>query len=216
MIIATCPGGVTSNLMTYLARGDTALSVSLTAVISLLSVVSLPLIISLSILHFMDAATAPELSIGRTIFGVFAITTVPVIIGMFTNRYAPDFAEDFERIARMDATVLFIVIVAGAIYAERQNLVEYFIQAGPAALSLNLVMMALTLALSKVGQLSETQQTAITLECGLQIGTLVIFVVLTLIGSREMMVPGAIYSLLMFPTAVAYLLFVVQRRRRET
>ena len=86
MIIATCPGGVTSNLMTYLARGDTALSVSLTAVISLLSVVSLPLIVSLSILHFMDAVTAPELSIGRTILGAFAITTVPVIIGMVTNR----------------------------------------------------------------------------------------------------------------------------------
>ena len=216
MIIATCPGGVASNLMTYLARGDTALSVSLTAVISLLSVVSLPLIVSLSILHFMDAVTAPELSIGRTILGAFAITTVPVIIGMVTNRYAPNFAEDFERIARMDATVLFIVIVAGAIYAERQNLVEYFIQAGPVTLSLKLVMMGLTLALSKVGQLSETQQTAITLECGLQNSTLAIFVVLTLIGSREMMVPGANYSLLMFPTAVAYVLFVVQRRRRET
>lgn len=216
MIIATCPGGVTSNLMTYLARGDTALSVSLTAVISLLSVVSLPLIVSFSILHFMDAATAPELSIGRTIFGVFAITTVPVIIGMVTNRYAPNFAGGFERIARMVATVLFIVIVAGAIYAERQNLVEYFIQAGPVTLSLNLVMMGLALALSKVGQLGESQQTAITLECGLQNGTLAIFVALTLIGSREMMVPGAIYSLLMFPTAVAYVLYVVQRRRRET
>ena len=216
MIIATCPGGVTSNLMTYLARGDTALSVSLTAVISLLSVVSLPLIVSFSILHFMDAATAPELSIGRTIFGVFAITTVPVIIGMVTNRYAPNFAEGFERIARIVATVLFIVIVAGAIYAERQNLVEYFIQAGPVTLSLNLVMMGLALALSKVGQLGESQQTAITLECGLQNGTLAIFVALTLIGSREMMVPGAIYSLLMFPTAVAYVLYVVQRRRRET
>jgi bile acid:Na+ symporter, BASS family len=216
MIIATCPGGVTSNLMTYLARGDTALSVSLTVVISLLSVVSLPLIVSFSILHFMDAATAPELSIGRTIFGVFAITTVPVIIGMVTNRYAPNFAEGFERIARIVATVLFIVIVAGAIYAERQNLVEYFIQAGPVTLSLNLVMMGLALALSKVGQLGESQQTAITLECGLQNGTLAIFVALTLIGSREMMVPGAIYSLLMFPTAVAYVLYVVQRRRRET
>ena len=116
----------------------------------------------------------------------------------------------------MDATVLFIVIVAGAIYAERQNLVEYFIQAGPVTLSLNLVMMGLALVLSKVGQLGESQQTAITLECGLQNSTLAIFVALTLIGSREMMVPGAIYSLLMFPTAVAYLLFVVQRCRRET
>ncbi len=216
MIIAACPGGVTSNLMTYLARGDTALSVSLTAVISLLSVVSLPLIVSFSVLHFMDAATAPELSIGRTIVGVFAITTVPVIIGMVTNRYAPGFAGGFERKARIVATVLFIVIVAGAIYAERENIVEYFIQAGPVTLSLNLVMMGLALALSKVSQLGISQQTAITLECGLQNGTLAIFVALTLIGSREMMVPGAIYSLLMFPTAVTYIFYVVQRRRRET
>ena len=188
----------------------------MTAVISLLSVVSLPLIVSFSVLHFMDAATAPELSIGRTIFGVFAITTVPVIIGMVTNRYAPNFAEGFERIARMVATILFIVIIVGAIYAERQNIIEYFIQAGPVTLSLNLLMMGLALALSKVGQLGESQQTAITLECGLQNGTLAIFVALTLIGSREMMVPGAIYSLLMFPTTVAYVLYVIQRRRRET
>ncbi len=78
MIIAACPGGLTSNLMTYLARGDTALSVSLTAVISVLAVVTLPLIVSFAILHFMDTAPAPELSIGRTVIGVFAITTVPV------------------------------------------------------------------------------------------------------------------------------------------
>lgn len=216
MIIAACPGGVTSNLMTYLARGDTALSVSLTAVISLLSVVSLPLIVSFSVLHFMDAATAPELSIGRTIFGVFAITTVPVIVGMATNRYASGFARGFERKARMIATVLFIVIIAGAIYAERENIVEYFKQAGPVTLSLNIVMMGLALGLSKVSRLGTSQQIAITLECGLQNGTLAIFVALTLIGSREMMVPGAIYSLLMFPTAVAYMLYVVQRRPRET
>ena len=108
------------------------------------------------------------------------------------------------------------MIIVGAIYAERQNIIEYFIQAGPVTLSLNLLMMGLALALSKVGQLGESQQTAITLECGLQNGTLAIFVALTLIGSREMMVPGAIYSLLMFPTAVAYVLYVIQRRRRET
>lgn len=214
MIIAACPGGVTSNLMTYLARGDTALSVSLTAVISLLSVLTLPAIVSIAVLHFMDAATAPDLSIGRTVLGVFAITTVPVVIGMVVNRYAPGFARRFERVARIIASVLFVVIVAGAIYAERANLVDYFKQAGPVTLALNVVMMALAVALSKVARLEVAQRTAITLECGLQNGTLAIFVALTLIGSREMMVPGAIYSLLMFPTAVAYLLCVVARRQR--
>ncbi|MBL6932589.1 MAG: bile acid:sodium symporter family protein [Rhodospirillales bacterium] len=212
MIIAACPGGVTSNLMTYLARGDTALSVSLTAIISLLAVVTLPLIVSFSIFHFMDAATAPELSIGKTVIGVFAITTVPVVIGMVVNRYAPVFARKFERIARIIASVLFVVIIVGAILAERANVVDYFRQAGPVTLALNLIMMALALFMAKIGQLGERQKTAITLECGLQNGTLAIFVAVTLIGSKTMMVPGAIYSLLMFPTAIAYL-FVVMRRR---
>jgi len=215
MIIAACPGGVTSNLMTYLARGDTALSVSMTAIISLLAVVTLPFIVSFSIVHFMDAATAPELSIGKTVLGVFAITTVPVIIGMVVKRYAPVFAQKFERIARIIASVLFVVIIAGAILAEKANVVDYFRQAGPVTLSLNLIMMALALTIARMSRLGVPQQTAITLECGLQNGTLAIFVALTLIGSTTMMIPGAIYSLLMFPTALAYLFIVIRRRASE-
>lgn len=214
MIIAACPGGVTSNLMTYLARGDTALSVSLTATISLLAVVTLPLIVSFSIAHFMDAATAPELSIGKTVVGIFAITTVPVMIGMTVNRYAPAFARKFERTTRIIASVLFVVIIAGAIFSERTNVVDYFKQAGPVTLSLNLIMMALAMSIARMGRLGIRQQTAITLECGLQNGTLAIFVAVTLIGSKAMMVPGAIYSLLMFPTALLYL-FVIMKRRGD-
>ena len=211
MIIAACPGGVTSNLMTYLARGDTALSVSLTAIISLLAVVTLPLIVSFSIIHFMGAATAPALSIKNTVIGVFAITTVPVIIGMTVNRYASAFARKFERFARIIASVLFVVIIIGAIAAERANVADYIKQAGPVTLSLNLIMMALALFIARVGRLGDRQKTAITLECGLQNGTLAIFVAATLIGSKTMMVPGAIYSLLMFPTAIVYV-FIVMRR----
>lgn len=214
MIIAACPGGVTSNLMTYLARGDTALSVSLTATISLLAVITLPLIVSFSIVHFMDAATAPELSISKTVVGIFAITTVPVMIGMTVNRYAPAFARKFERTARIIASALFVVIIAGAIFSERANVVDYFKQAGPVTLSLNLIMMALAMSIARMGRLGIRQQTAITLECGLQNGTLAIFVAVTLIGSKAMMVPGAIYSLLMFPTALIYL-FVIMKRRGD-
>ncbi|NQV98898.1 MAG: bile acid:sodium symporter family protein [Rhodospirillales bacterium] len=212
MIIAACPGGVTSNLMTYMARGDTALSVSLTATISLLSVLTLPFIVSFSIIHFMDAATAPELSIGKTVFGVFAITTVPVVIGMAVKRYAAAFAARFERKARVIASVLFVLIIAGAILAERNNVVDYFRQAGPLMLTLNVVMMALAVVIAKLAGLGGAQKTAITFECGLQNGTLAIFVAATLIGSKTMMIPGAIYSLVMFPTAVIYL-FVVMRSR---
>ncbi len=211
MIIAACPGGVTSNLMTYLARGDTALSVSLTATISLAAVITLPLIVGFSITHFMDADTAPSLSIGNTVLSVFLITTVPVIIGMVVNRFAPKFARRFERSTRLIASVLFVVIIAGAIFAEWANIADYFRQAGPVTLALNLIMMSLAIGLAKVARLGPRQQIAITLECGLQNGTLAIFVAATLIGSKAMTIPAAIYSLLMFATAIAYLFSAMRR-----
>ena len=215
MIIAACPGGVTSNLITYLARGDTALSISLTAIISLLTVVVLPMIVSFSIVHFMDATTTPELSIGNTVIGIFAITSGPVIIGMLLKYYYSAYARKFEGTARFIASILFVAIIAGAIFAERENVIDYFRQAGPVMLILNLIMMVLALSIAKLGRLGIPQQTAITFECGLQNGTLAIFVAVTLIGSKTMMVPGAIYSLLMFPTALAYLLIVIRRSENE-
>ena len=215
MIIAACPGGVTSNLMTYLARGDTALSVSLTAIISLLAVVTMPLIVSFSIFHFMDAATAPAFSIRNTVIGIFSITTVPVVIGMVVNRYAPNFTRKFERTARTIASILFVIIIIGAIAAERTNIIDYFKQAGPVTLSLNWTMMGLALTLARIGRCRDQQKTAIVLECGLQNGTLAIFVAGTLIGSKTMMVPGAIYSLLMFPTALAYVFIAIKRRSTQ-
>lgn len=214
MIIAACPGGVTSNLMTYLARGDTALSVSLTAIISLLSVVTLPLIVGFSIVYLMNAASAPDISIGRTVIGVFIITTVPVAIGIAVKRYAPVFAKTFEAKARIVASVLFVVIILGAVASERANIVDYFVQAGPATLALNVIMMALAYGLARFTGLGRPQRTAITLECGLQNGTLAIFVALTLIGNTTMMVPGGIYSLLMFVTSGVYMLATMRRRAK--
>lgn len=206
MILAACPGGVTSNLLTYLARADTALSVSLTAVISLVSVVTLPLVVGLALSHFMAAETAPDIAVTQTVAGVFAITAVPVLIGMAINWRAPGLARRLDRVGRPLASVLFAVIVAGAIWSERANVVGYFLQAGPTTLALNLVMLALAAGVARAAALAPAQRTTITLECGLQNGTLAIFVALTLLGDREMMIPGAIYSLIMFPTALAYLL----------
>ncbi|MEQ8604358.1 MAG: bile acid:sodium symporter family protein [Marivibrio sp.] len=214
MILAACPGGVTSNLLTYLARADTALSVSLTAAISLLSVVTLPLIVGLALAHFTAANEGPEIAVARTVIGVFTITTVPVLIGMAVKWRFPDAARRMDRIGRPAASVLFVVIVAGAIWSERANVAAYFVQAGPVALALNLCMLGLAAAIARAAALAPAQRAAITLECGLQNGTLAIFVALTLLGSREMMIPGAIYSLIMFPTALAYLLIARRVRGR--
>ena len=213
MIIAACPGGVTSNLMTYIARGDTALSISLTAVISLAAVVTLPVIVGFSITHFMDAENTTSLSIGSTVMGVFLVTTVPVITGMVLNHLAPSFARRFDRSARIVASILFVIIIFGAIFSERTNVANYFRQAGPITLALNLIMICVAIVLAKVARLGSRQQTAITLECGLQNGTLAIFVAASLLGSKTMTIPAAIYSLLMFATAAIYLIFSIRRSK---
>ena len=127
---------------------------------------------------------------------------------MIVKKYAPVFAARFERVARVIASILFVVIIIGAVVGERENIIEYFKQAGPVTLTLNIVMMFLAAALARFGGLGRAQRIAITLECGLQNGTLAIFVAATLIGNTAMMVPGGIYSLLMFGTAILYLLLL--------
>jgi bile acid:Na+ symporter, BASS family len=214
MILAASPGGVTSNLMTHLAKGDTALSVSLTAVISLLGVVTLPVIVGFAITNFMGAA-APDISVVRISGGVFAITVVPVIIGMAVRHFWTNFAIGFERWAKIIASVLFAVIIIGAVLSVRDNIVAFFVQAGPITLALNVVMMAVAFFIANITGLGVRQRTAITLECGLQNGTLTIFVAVTLIGNQTMMVPGGIYSLLMFVTAGIYLLPIFRRDAGE-
>ncbi len=215
MIISACPGGVTSNLMTYFARGDTALSVSLTAIISLLTVFSLPLIVSFSMSHFMGTNTSQEISISKTIYGVFAITTLPVIMGMFVKNRLATIAIKLETNFRLVSSVLFIIILIGAVTAERDNILTYFKQAGLLTLCLNLTMMTLAFLIANMAKVEEKQKKAIVFECGLQNGTLAIFVAVTIIGSNTMMIPGAIYSLLMFPTAIVYLLAVIFKKRKN-
>jgi len=213
MIIAACPGGVTSNILTHLAKGDTALSVSLTAVISVVSVITLPAIVGFSIVNLMDAATAPELSIVRTVTGVFLITTVPVAIGMAVRHFFSRFTRWFEAKAQVIASILFVLVLIGAVLSVRENIVSYFVQAGPITLALNVSMMVVAFTIANLTGLGVRQRTAITMECGLQNGTLAIFGAVTLIGNEAMMVPGGIYSLLMFVTAGIYLLPMFRREQ---
>lgn len=209
MILAACPGGVTSNILTHLARGDTALSVSLTAVISLLSVLTLPIIVGFSVTNLMGEA-APEMNVMKIAGGSFAIVAVPTLLGMVVRHFAEGFALKFERIARHIASALFVVIILGAIYSLREQVIGFFAEAGMVALALNVVMMALAYLIARMGGLMGPQRTAITLECGLQNGTLAIFVAVTLIGNETMMVPGAVYSLVMYATAVVFMPMVMR------
>ena len=204
MIIAAAPGGVTSNILTALARGDVALSISLTAVISLVCVVTIPLIVVFAHDRLMDGSATGDVSVAKTAISVFVIVTVPVTIGLLVRHFAAGFSRRVEPAARHISTVLFIIVLAGAIYQERANIVTYFAQAGLITLTLNLVMMVLAYCIARLFASGPRQRITISMECGLQNGTLAIAVAAILFGGGLVAVPAATYSLIMFATALIY------------
>jgi BASS family bile acid:Na+ symporter len=208
MIIAAAPGGVTSNILTAFARGDVALSISLTAVISLVCVVTIPFIVVFAHGQFVGGDALGEVSVGKTAVSVFAIVTVPVLLGLLVRRFATGFALRFERIAGRISTVLFAIVLAGAIYQEKNNIVTYFAQAGLVTLVLNLVMMVLAYMIARKYASGAQQRIAISIECGLQNGTLAIAIATLLFGGGLVAVPAATYSLIMFATALIYIVFI--------
>ena len=213
MIIAAAPGGVTSNLLTSFARGDVALSISLTAVISLLSVVTVPFVVVFAYGHFIGEQAMQDVTVVDTAISVFLIVTVPVAVGLLVRRFAERFALRIEPSARTVAAVLFVLVLAGAIYQERNNLATYYAQAGLATLALNLLMMVIAYLLARWLATGAKQRTAIAIECGLQNGTLAIAIAVLLFGGGLATVPAATYSLTMFATALIYVAILRRTHR---
>lgn len=210
VIIAACPGGVTSNLMTHMARGDTALSISLTAVSSVLSAFTIPLIVNAATALFLGAE-APPLPILGTVAGVFAIVTLPVMLGMLVRGLASHAAERVEPVCRRAAIGFFVVIVLAAVALEWRLLAENFLDVVPLVLLLNLSTMAIGWSAARGARLTRERTIAITLEAGLQNGTLAVLIAATFLADETMVVPGAIYSILMFFTAGLFVARAVRR-----
>ena len=211
MIIAAAPGGVTSNLLTAFARGDVALSISLTAVISLLSVITIPLVVVFAYGHFIGEQAVQDITVADTAISVFLIVTIPVLVGLLVRRFAEGFALRVEPSARTVSAVLFVLVLAGAIYQERNNLVSYYAQAGLATLALNVIMMVTAYLLARWFATGAKQRTAIAMECGLQNGTLAIAIAVLLFGGGLATVPATTYSLTMFVTALIYVALLRRR-----
>jgi BASS family bile acid:Na+ symporter len=207
MIIAAAPGGVTSNILTSFARGDVALSISLTAVISLLSVITIPIVVVFAYGQIVGGE-AGDVSVAATAISVFVIVTVPVLLGLAVRRFAEGLAMRIEPVARQVSAVLFVLVLAGAIFQERANIVEYFAQAGLVTLVLNVAMMTLAYAIARILASGPRQRIAISIECGLQNGTLAIAVAALLFGGGLVTVPAATYSLIMFATALLFIAFL--------
>ena len=208
MIIAAAPGGVTSNLLTAFGRGDVALSISLTAVISLLSVLTIPLIVGFSYGQFFGEAAPGDVSVARIAVSVFLIVTVPVLIGLAVRHYAKSFAERFEPASRKISALLFALVLLGAIFQERDNIVDFYAEAGLITLTLNVVMLGLAWLLGSLFGSGLPQRITISIECGLQNGTLAIVVATLLFGGGTVVVPAATYSLTMFATALIFIYFL--------
>jgi len=208
MIIAAAPGGVTSNILTSFAKGDVALSVSLTAIISLFCVVTVPFIIVTSLDLLGLDNIIQNISLTSMAISMFLIVTVPVIIGMVFRKSASNIALKFEPISKKISMVLFVIVLLGAILAEKDNIVSYFTDAGLITLVLNVVMMIVAFYVAQLLGTGNSQKKCIAIECGLQNGTLAIFVGTTLFGGGAYVIPAATYSLIMFATSLIFVFFV--------
>jgi len=208
MIIAAAPGGVTSNILTFFARGDVALSISLTAIISLLSVITVPFIIVTSLGLLGSEHVSQNISLTSMAISMFLIVTVPVILGMIFRRFASNAAIKFEPIAKKISIILFVIVLLGAILAEKDNIVSYFADAGLITLALNVIMMIVAFYVAKLLGTGNAQKKCIAIECGLQNGTLAIFVGTTLFGGGAFVIPAATYSLIMFATSLIFAFLV--------
>ena len=208
MIIAAAPGGVTSNLLTSFSKGDVALSISLTAIISLLCVFTIPFIVLTSVSILGGSSITQDISLLSMSRDMFLIVTVPVIFGMLLRNFATNISLKFEPIAKKISIILFIIVLLGAIAAERENVISYFAQAGLITLALNVIMMIVAYYFAQVFVSGTKQKKCITIECGLQNGTLAIFVGTSIFGGGIYVIPAATYSLIMFGTSLIFVYLV--------
>ena len=200
MILAACPGGTTSNLICHLAKEDTALSVTLTAISSLLTIITIPIIINISLEHFLDQGQIIELPLIKTIAQILVITIIPVSIGMVIKNYNNAFAEKMEKPVRKASAIIMGVIILGICLKEKNNFITGFKEAGLVSLSLNVITICIGNYSAKLLSLSKKSAISIAIESGVQNGTLAITIAILILEKNAYALVPAIYSLLMFLT----------------
>ena len=209
MIIAAAPGGVTSNILTRFANGDVALSISLTAIISVISIVTVPLIVFTSADLFEITNISQNISMTGIAMKMFLVVTVPVFLGMIIRKFAENFVASKVEMFNKLNMVFFAIFFVAAFYEERDNLINFIVQAGLIALILNLTMMAIAYYLAKTFASGVKQQKCIALECGLQNGTLAIFVSTQIFGTDILYaIPTGAYAFIMYITGFIFVYFL--------
>lgn len=213
-ILAACPGGPTSNLITYLVKGNVALSVTLTAISSLVTVFTIPLIVNFSMQNFIGEETALELPLVKTIIQIAVITLIPTGIGMLLHHYQPMFAAKAKKTVKWLSLFFLTLIIVGLLIKERANVIDFFYRVGGVMLTLNVVMMFIGYQIANITKLNRPSARAIAIEVGIQNGTLAIAIASspTWLNTPTMAIPAAIYSLIMYPTSAVFARIVRQRQ----
>ena len=208
MIIAAAPGGITSNVLTKFAKGDVALSVSLTAVISIISIITVPLIVFTSANILGIDLVSQEINLTGTALKMAGVVAVPVILGMIIRKFADNFIS--SKISFIDKITgfLFLIVFIAIWIEERENIFEYLSQAGLVVLILNVVMMLIAYNIAKIFASGTEQKKCIAIECGLQNGTLAVFVATQISNEIVYLIPTAAYALIMYITGFLFIYFL--------
>lgn len=201
MILATCPGGPTSNLITQVCKGNIALSVTLTAIASVTSILTIPFILSYALQYFGNNTDVTiKLPIVDTIIQIMGITVIPISIGMFIRKHRPNFAKRMEKPMRTASTVIFILVFMAVLAANADKLVDGMKASGLVTLVLNLSTMGLGYLTAKLFKLKWKNVISITIESGIQNGTLAFVIATSILNNAEMGIPTGAYSIWMFIT----------------
>ena len=213
MILACCPGGVTSNMLTRIAKGDTALSISYTAIVSIITVITLPIIVGFSMQYFMGS-NAPSINIFSLGLTMFCITTVPVSIGLYINTKYHDFSVSFLPIANKISTILFIVIIIGALISEWKIFINNLNLLGPAILSLIFLMLLIGYCSATLFGLNKEKSITIAIESGIQNATVGITIGNLILnqgsGLSILSLPSGVYGILMYLVCLPFVFFILK------
>ncbi len=203
MLLAASPGGAVANLYSHLSKGDVALNITLTALNSFLFLFSMPFIINFSLEHFMNEGQYIPMQF-RKIAEVFLLVIVPVSLGMLIRKFFPQLSHKLSKPFKIASAVFLALVIAAAVYQDKDNMVSYFLQAGSAALAFNLISFAVGYFVPRFAGLSKHESIAIGMEISIHNGTLAIFLALHVLENQAMAIPPAVYSILVLFTAAAF------------
>jgi BASS family bile acid:Na+ symporter len=207
MIIAAAPGGVTSNVLTKLANGDVALSVSLTAIVSLISIATVPFIVFHSA-NFLEIEILKEIAMSSIATKMFFVVTVPVLLGMIIRKLKQDLVMAYESLFQKISIILFLIVFTAIWVEEWGEIMSYIKKAGLISIILNITMIIIGFYVAKFLVSGIAQRKSISLECGLQNGTLAVYVATQLFDQKVYLFPTAAYALIMFVTSIFFVLLV--------